>query len=70
MYILVQASNVNMIYFAFYTITTTLNTVWGGSGYNNGSLIDGSWDCTVYQTGEGFDSSFCTNLTWGYCNSS
>lgn len=40
---LVQASNVNMIYFAFYTLTTSLNVVWGGSGYNNGSLIDGSW---------------------------
>lgn len=45
---LTRVHNYDIVYFAFLTLTDKVDIHWGGTGYRNGSIIDGSMNCTDY----------------------
>ena len=47
---LMRTKDANIVYFAFYTLTKELNIVWGGTGYDDSNLIDGTMRCTVFNS--------------------
>lgn len=50
----------DIVYFAFITLTDEVDPIFGGGGYRNGDMVDGSMNCTYYSAAnKTFETGFC-----------